>query len=73
MLLDNPENKKYVDSVSHNCRMVKNKGIAKFDIIVNDRNVMETEEQLKEPEHKRNSFVSIGTFDYVIIIMNRAD
>ena len=71
MLLDNPENKKYVDSISHNCRMVKNKGIAKFDIIVNDRNVMETEEQLKEPEHKRNS-VSIGTFRFYLII-NRAD
>ena len=67
MLLDNPENEKYVDSVSHNCRMVKNKGIAKFDIIVNDRNVMETEEQLKEPEHKRNS-VSIGTFRLCYII-----
>ena len=67
MLLDNPENKKYVDSISHNCRMVKNKGIAKFDIIVNDRNVMETEEQLKEPEHKRNS-VSIGTFRLCYII-----
>ena len=65
MLLDNPENKRYVDSVSHNCRMVKNKGIAKFDIIVNNRNVMETEEQPKEPEHKRNSFVSIGTFRYL--------
>ena len=61
MLLDNPENEKYVDSVSHNCRMVKNKGIAKFDIIVNSRNVMEDEEQPKQPEHTRNS-VSIGTF-----------
>ena len=65
MLLDNPDNKRYVDSVSHNCRMVKNKGIAKFGIIVNDRNVMETEEQPNEPEHKRNSFVSIGTFRYL--------
>ena len=64
MLLDNPENEKYVDSVSHNCRMVKNKGIAKFDIIVNNRNVMVTEEQPKEPDHKRNS-VSIGTFRYL--------
>lgn len=62
LLLDNPENKKYVDSVSHNCRMVKNRGIAKFDIIVNNKNVMETEEQPKEPEHKRNSFVSLGIF-----------
>lgn len=42
--------------------MVKNKGIAKFDIIVNNRNVMETEEQPKEPEHKRNSFVSLSFF-----------
>ena len=64
MLLDNPDNEKYVDSVSHNCRMVKNKGIAEFDIIVNNRNVMETEEQPNEPEHKRNSFVSIGIFRY---------
>ena len=67
MLLDNPDNERYADSVSHKCRMVKNKGIAKFDIIVNDRNVMETEEQLKEPEHKRNS-VSIGTFRLCYII-----
>ena len=72
MLLDNPENKKYVDSISHNCRMVKNKGIAKFDIIVNDRNVMVTEEQPIESEHKTNSFVSIGTFRFYLII-NRAD
>ena len=64
MILDNPENEGYADSVSHNCRMVKNKGIAKFDIIVNSRNVMETEEQPNEPEHKRNSFGSIGTFRY---------
>ena len=71
MLLDNPENKKYVDSLSHNCRRVKNQRIAKFGIIVNNRNVMETEEQLKEPEHKRNS-VSIGTFRFYLII-NRAD
>ena len=62
MLLDNPDNERYADSVSLYCRIVKNQGIVKFDIIVNDRNVMETEEQLKEPEHKRNSFVSIGTF-----------
>ena len=62
MILDNPENKKYVDSLSHNCRRVKNQRIAKFGIIVNNRNVMETEEQPKEPKHKRNSFVSIGTF-----------
>ena len=64
MLLDNPDNERYADSVSHYCRIVKNQGIAKFDIIVNDRNVMETEEQPKEPEHKRNS-VSIGTFRYL--------
>ena len=60
LLLDKKENEKHVDTVSHNCRVVINQGIAKFDIIVNNRNVMETEEQSTEPEYKRNSFVSIG-------------
>ena len=42
--------------------MVKNQGIAKYEIKVNDKNVIETGEQPKEPENKRNSFVSIGIF-----------
>lgn len=62
LLLDKKENEKHVDTVSNKCRVAKNQGIAKFDIIVNNRNVMETEEQSTEPEYKRNRFVSIGIF-----------
>ena len=47
-IVDSYENQKQIVTISHNCRMEKQKSDKQIDIFVNDKNVMEIEEETKE-------------------------
>ena len=47
-IVDSYENQKQIVTISHNCRMEKQKSDKQIDIFVNDKNVMEMEEETKE-------------------------
>lgn len=74
--IDSPQNQKHIDTITHYCRVERNRGKARFVIYVNDKDISKSVEEREEEKprilKKEEPKVSIGIM-MNIYIRNRSE